>query len=329
MASALAEGQRQAQSAGTSDAEGPGNSAAGAPGEPPPPQVHAPTPLPSASLPTAPRPSMHLTPNETTGRRRGALVETSSGRYVGSAPYEPGVSGSLALAPTLRAAAPYQLARRLAQPGSGVLLRLEPADLQRQVRKAPAANLVLFAVDASGSMAARRRMEAAKGAVVSLLMDAYQKRDRAGLIAFGGERATLVLPPTSSVELAERALRALPTGGRTPLAHALHLAGEVFQHAAGSGQRSTPWLVLVTDGRPNVAFRTGDPYGDMMEAAAGLRAQGVQALVIDTESGGTRVGVNRRLARALGGEYLPMDALAAGGIAQAVRQRVHRQAANT
>lgn len=285
-------------------------------------QVFAPSPLPSATLPPASGPSMHLVSGA--GRRRSSLTETPHGRYTGSAPLTPGTYGALALAPTLRAAAPHQQERRAQAGSDGPLLLLQPADLQRKVRKAPAENLILFAVDASGSMAARRRMEAAKGAVVSLLLDAYQKRDRVGLLAFGGEAATLVLPPTTSVELAERELRSLPTGGRTPLAHALHLAGEVFRRAGRSGREFAPWLVLVTDGRLNVALRTANPFGDMMEQASALAAAHVRALVIDTESGPVRAGVNRRLARVLGGECVELAALGAGALAQTIRQRLQQ-----
>lgn len=285
-------------------------------------QVFAPAPSPATPLPASQGPVMRLV--SSVGRRRSGITETPRGRYVTSTPLAPGTYGALALAPTLRAAAPYQRERREhALPGAPALL-LEPVDLRRKVHKAPAENLILFAVDASGSMAARSRMEAAKGAVVALLLDAYQKRDRVGLVAFGGETATLVLAPTTSVELAERELRSLPTGGRTPLAHALYLAGEVFRRAERSGRQCVPWLVLVTDGRANVGFRTPNAFSDMMEQAAALAAIRVNALVIDTESGPVRAGVNRRLARALGAECVELSSLGAGELAQTVRQRLQR-----
>ena len=320
MESALAESRKHTGGDGEEGQSG-GDDSDPSSGGTPPPQVFQPRAMPPATLPQAPATTMRLAPDSPAGRRRTAHIEMPNGRTTGFRPMGPEVSGSLALAPTLRAAAPHQLARR-AQSPDGPALLLERHDLQQQVRSQPAGNLVLFAVDASGSMAARRRMEAAKGAVVSLLMDAYQKRDRVGLIAFGGEAATLVLPPTNSVELAERALRSLPTGGRTPLAHALHLAADLVRRGARGHQQATPWLVLVTDGRPNVGLHTANAFGDMMEQVAVLRELQVRALVLDTESGPVRVGVNRRLARALNGEYLALDALAPDGIAGAVRSRL-------
>ncbi|HEX6675531.1 MAG TPA: VWA domain-containing protein [Actinomycetes bacterium] len=257
------------------------------------------------------------------GRRSRAEAEW--GRPVADRPLA-GRTGDLSPAGTLRAAAPFQRARgRLA--GGG--LRLRRSDLRQHVREGREGNLVLFVVDASGSMAARRRMAATKGAVLSLLLDAYQRRDRVGLVSFRGEGATVLLPPTASVELAAERLGALPTGGRTPLAAGLGRAGEVLAAERIRDPRRRPLLVLVTDGRANAgggAPRRGapdhaglDPVGAALAQAAALAARGVAAVVVDTEDGAVRLGIAAEVARALAAPCVRLDALAAQPLAGVVR----------
>jgi len=188
-------------------------------------------------------------------------------------------------------------------------------DLHQQIRTGKTANLILFVVDASGSMAAQRRMEAVKGAVLSLLTDAYQQRDEVAVIGFSGKSAQLLLPPTRSVDLAEQNLRELPTGGRTPLPHALSLALETLEKTA-----MPPLLVLLSDGRANVALHVGnDPWQESLRFAGLLAERGVPALVLDTESGYLRLGRARQLAQALGAEYLTLEELSAENLALTVR----------
>ena len=184
--------------------------------------------------------------------------------------------------------------------------------------------LVLFIVDASGSMAARRRMEAVKGAVLGLLRDAYERRDRVGVIAFRGPQAELLLPPTDSVELAEQAMQSLPTGGRTPLAHALVLASDTIRRARGTGSAALiPMPVLLTDGKANVALpdRPGDPWQQALEAAGDLAQAGTAALVLDTEDSYVRLGRAREIAVALGAEHLCLDDLTTESLVLQVHQR--------
>jgi magnesium chelatase subunit D len=189
-------------------------------------------------------------------------------------------------------------------------------------RELPAGRCILFLVDASGSMAAQRRLGVAKGAVQHLLGDAYQRRERVGLIAFRGGGAELLLPPTDSVELADARLRALPTGGRTPLAHGLRLAAEVAQQP---GQRGTPiLLILLSDGRANVALDSGDPLADAHAQARRLRDLGMQALVFGAEEGALRLGLAERLAAELGGEYRELTALDVTRVAAAITQAAER-----
>ena len=173
-------------------------------------------------------------------------------------------------------------------------------------------------------MAARRRMELLKGAVLGLLHSAYEQRDEVGVIAFRGPRAELLLPPTASVELAERALRVLPTGGRTPLAHALVTAGEVFRRARSARPDMPALLVFLSDGKANVPLpdTAGDPWQQALLAARAIAAAGLPALVLDTDAGFVRLGRAAELAQALGAECLPLDGLSAERLVLKVRQQV-------
>ncbi|WP_030176569.1 VWA domain-containing protein [Spirillospora albida] len=211
------------------------------------------------------------------------------------------------VAATLLAAAPHQGARGRSGPG----LVLRPGDLREAVREGREGNLVLFVVDASGSMAARRRMTTVKTAVLSLLRDAYQRRDKVGLITFRGRTAELVLPPTSSVEAGAARLRALPTGGRTPLAAGLVRAAEVLRAERLRDPARRPLLVVVTDGRATAGGDVG--------RAAGLLA-GTAGIVVDCESGPVRLGLAGDLAVRLGARLVPLTDL--DGIV-----RDHRKAA--
>jgi magnesium chelatase subunit D len=162
-------------------------------------------------------------------------------------------------------------------------------------------------------------MAAVKGAILSLLLDAYQKRDQVGLIAFRGTAAELVLPLTGSIDLAEAHLRALPSGGRTPLAHALYLAATTLrrQHLARPDAR--PLLVLVTDGRANVPLAGGDALEDARACAALLAAQDIPTLLVDSEQGPAALGLARELAARLGARYVTLEHLGADTLAGAVR----------
>jgi magnesium chelatase subunit D len=203
----------------------------------------------------------------------------------------------------------------MAIPGAGAhRVWLTSTDLRLRVRKARVGACILFVVDASGSMAAQRRMAAAKGAVVSLLQAAYQRRDSVGLIAFRGPGAELVLPPTHSVEVGHARLRQLPTGGRTPLASALRLALMVLagKRTRRDAAMQAPVLVLVSDGRANVPVAGGDPTAEALEAARVLRAAGVTSLVVDAEEGPLRLALARQVCDALGGEYLRLGDVTAG-----------------
>jgi magnesium chelatase subunit D len=239
------------------------------------------------------------------GRRSRA--ETEIGKTVGSA-RPAGRIQHLHLTATLAASAPHQ--RDRGRSGSGLILHR--GDLRESRREGRESNLVLFLVDASGSMAARSRMAAVKGAVLSLLLDAYQRRDKVGLISFRGSGAEVLLPPTSSVDAAARRLSSLPTGGRTPLAAGLLEARATLTRERLRDPQRRPLLVVVTDGR-----NTGS--GQPARAAALLRHDRTAAVVVDCESGPVRLGLAAELAVALSGVCLQLGELAAGELADSVR----------
>ncbi|MGW1011616.1 putative cobaltochelatase [Streptomyces termitum] len=245
------------------------------------------------------------------GRRSRARTE--QGRTTG-ATRPRGALTKLHLAATVRAAAPHQRAR--GRSGPGLVVRRD--DLRQAVREGREGNLVLFVVDASGSMAARRRMGAVKGAVLSLLLDAYQRRDKVGLVTFRGRDAELALPPTSSVDAAAARLEELPTGGRTPLSAGLLRAHDVLRVERLRDPSRRPLLVVVTDGRA-----TGggpDPVGLAARAARLHAADGTAAVVVDCEAGPVRLGLAGSLARDLGGTAVTLDELRADAIAGLVRE---------
>lgn len=193
-------------------------------------------------------------------------------------------------------------------------------DLHQKVRNGKAGYLILFIVDASGSMAVGKRMEAVKGGVLNLLQDAYQKRNMVAVIAFRGVEASVLLEPTRSTDLAEQALEKLPTGGRTPLPHALQLAETMLTRLAKS-DRVQPFLVILSDGKANVPLpgAGGDAWRQSLQLAENFQ---YPALVLDTESGYVRYGKARELAAALGAEYLSLDELSASEITETISERI-------
>ncbi|MFI1328024.1 putative cobaltochelatase [Streptomyces sp. WAC04189] len=243
------------------------------------------------------------------GRRSRARTE--HGRTTG-ARRPRGALTKLHLAATVQAAAPHQRAR--GRSGRGLVVRRD--DLRQATREGREGNLVLFVVDASGSMAARQRMGAVKGAVLSLLLDAYQRRDKVGLVTFRGAAADVALPPTSSVDAAAARLESLPTGGRTPLAAGLLRAHEVLRVERLRDPARRALVVVVTDGR---ATGGPEPVALAGRAARLFAAEGVASVVVDCESGPVRLGLAGRLADELGGTAVTLDELRADAIAGLVR----------
>jgi magnesium chelatase subunit D len=250
------------------------------------------------------------------GRRSRTRTATRAGRYVRSTMQRK--NNDLAFDATLRAAAPYQVYREK----NGLAVALTPADIREKVREKRIGNFLLFVVDASGSMGAQQRMVETKGAILSLLMDAYQKRDKIGLVAFKGDTAEVLLPPTGSVEMGYKLLEELPTGGKTPLSAGLLKAYEVARAHLYKDPNISPLLILISDGRANVSMGQDKPRAEVRRVAEMIREEErIKTLVIDVEKEGfITFGLARELAFALGAEYYKIDDLKADILVQAVRE---------
>ena len=251
------------------------------------------------------------------GRRSQTHTDRKRGRYIQARPAN-GESNDIAFDATIRAAAPYQRER---DPGD-LAFALRTHDLQRKVRVKKQANLIIFVVDASWSMAVAERMTATKGAIMSLLNDAYQRRDRVGLIVFQRDRARIVLPPTNSVQLAKNALADIPVGGKTPLSAGLTLAYETFRQHALSHPDVLPMMILLTDGAGNVSMGGLPPQEEAHRAADLLQEAGVRSVVINMEHTSFDQGLAQALADRLGGPCYTLHELRADLLYRTVKSEL-------
>jgi len=253
----------------------------------------------------------------TAGKRSFTRTDRKRGRYVQSRPVE-GRATDLAFDATLRAAAPYQKRRE----HGGTAFTITRQDLRRKVRVRRAANLILFVVDASWSMAAAERMVATKGAIMSLLMDAYQRRDQVGLVVFQREKARVVLRPTSSVELAKRLLKDIPVGGKTPLSSGLLLAYRMLRREKRLNPEVVPLMILLTDGAGNVSMTDLPAQEEALHIADYIRRAGIRSVVINMEQATFDRGLAQELAEALGGPCYTLRELRAEELYQTVKDEL-------
>jgi magnesium chelatase subunit D len=245
------------------------------------------------------------------GRRSRTRSANKQGRYVKSTARRG--HGDFALDATIRAAAPYQKARR-ERAAERLAIHIADADIREKVRERRVGNFLLFVVDGSGSMGAQRRMVETKAAIMSLLLDAYQKRDKVAMVVFRGRDAETVLPATNSVDRAAKLLADLPIGGRTPLVHGLGEAAKLLGQVTRKDPTIMPLVIVMTDGRANAGLGTAPPHEEALQAAAGLRERfpTAQFIVVDTEAPGVvRLELARKLAARLGAAYFKTEDLRA------------------
>ena len=248
--------------------------------------------------------------------RRSVAPESRRGREVRAVPDERPTD--LAVTATLH----HSLMRTGGLSPTG-RLEVTSQDLHQKVKAGRQGSLMLFVVDASGSMAALQRMEMVKATVLSLLRDAYERRDEVGVIAFRGTKAELLLSPTRSVDTAEKQLRDLPTGGRTPLAHALQVAADVLTRNSGAS-RPEPLLIVLSDGKANVAIDgAGDPWQQSLDYAQSFARKGIAALVLDTEVGFVRMGRAGNLAASMGAQCLSLEEFSAETLSLTIRGQLN------
>ena len=252
------------------------------------------------------------------GRRSRTRTDRKRGRYVHARPAH-GQTDDVAFDATLRAAAPLQLQRAEERQERGVAFSIEDEDLHRKVRVKRAANLILFVVDASWSMAVAERMSATKGAIMSLLTDAYQRRDRVGLVVFQKNKATLVLSPTNSVQLAQRALADIPVGGKTPLTAGLILAYKTFKQEKLTHPDVMPLMILLTDGAANVAMTDLPPQEEAHRAARLFKEEHLRSVVINMEHAAFDQGLAGALAEKLGAPCYTLHELKAENLYEMVK----------
>jgi magnesium chelatase subunit D len=250
------------------------------------------------------------------GRRSQTKIAYKAGRYIMSTMQRK--TGDFALDATLRAAAPYQRQRQK----EGVAIAIEKPDIREKIREKRVGNFIVFVVDASGSMGAGKRMIETKGAILSLLLDAYQKRDKVALVAFKGSGAEVLLPPTSSIELAHKLLEELPTGGKTPLCHGISLGYQIIESYFRKDPHIYPLLILISDGKANVSQYAGKPISEAMEMAGEIKNDTrVNTAVVDVEKTGLiSFGLAHQLSIQMGARYLKLKDLKADTLVRALRE---------
>jgi magnesium chelatase subunit D len=256
------------------------------------------------------------------GRRSRTKTDRKRGHYIQARPAG-NKTDDIAFDATLRAAAPFQKQRGEQLARSGMAYALQRSDLYRKVRVKRTSNLILFVVDASWSMAVSERMQATKGAIMSLLTDAYQRRDRVGLVVFQKDRASMVLPPTNSVLLAKKALQTIPVGGKTPLSAGLLLAFDTIKREKTLHPDVMPLLILLTDGAGNVSMSANaSPQEEANRIADLIKDEHIKTVTINMEHVAFDQGLASKLAERMGGPCYTHTQLRADILYQTVKQEM-------
>ncbi len=255
-----------------------------------------------------------------TGKRAFVRTQLRRGRYIKFKTFKT-ASDELAIDATIRRAVLFQRFREKGE----LAIAIEKSDMRAKIREKKTGASILFVVDASGSMRARHRLQALKTAVLSMLKQAYEKRDRVGIISFRGRQAEVILPITHSHDLAYKRLRDMPMGGSTPLASALEQARFVVQAEKSKNPNALQMVVLISDGRSNVPLYTADALADAMSAAKELSREPAQLLVLDCEESRFRLGLAEQLSEALKAEYVKLDQITANEIMTHINRRRRRE----
>lgn len=259
--------------------------------------------------------------NGGSGKRSKTIANENSGRYVRSTvPH--GKCTDIAVIPTLCNAA---LNQRQRTPENGMKLSVRSSDIRQKIREKRTGATILFAVDASGSMGAKRRMRAVKGAVKGLLSEAYRKRDRVGVVAFRSDSAQTLLNITGSPELARKCMDGLPTGGKTPLAAGIAAACELLRAERIRTPDALQYLILISDGKANVPLRSDDPFADALAAAEQVRLSGVGTMVLDTENSYIRFGFAKQIAERMDAQYISLDEVTGSAVEENVREFINNE----
>ncbi|MDI6730432.1 MAG: putative cobaltochelatase [Candidatus Altarchaeum sp.] len=244
--------------------------------------------------------------------KRAKTLSSKYGKYIKSKiPKE--TASDIAIDATIRASVVRNV-------GKGNI-KIEKDDLREKVREKKKASVIVFVVDSSGSMATKKRMEAAKGAVMALLEDAYQKRDKVGFVAFRGNKAEILLKPTPSVELATRYLKELPTGGRTPLPDGMYKGFELLKREINKDKNTIPVMILISDGKGNVPIQK-NVRKEIISLANEIKENNIHLMVINSGQGFVKLGYNSEIVEASCGEYINLDKLSTDNILGAVKSNL-------
>ncbi len=252
-----------------------------------------------------------------TGKRCKTKSGSLQGRYIKST-LPKGKIRDFAFDATIRAAAPYQKKNK----ENNLMINIKKEHIRVKVREKRTGASILFVVDSSGSMGVKKRMEAVKGAVMSLLKDAYEKRDRVGMVSFRRDKAEELLPITRSIDLAQKKLEKLATGGKTPLAEGIAKAYTIIKNEMRKDKEVVPLIVFLSDGKGNFSASGKDPVKESLEMAEKIKNEGIRAIVIDTEEGFIKLEMAKTLSEAMKAEYYKLENLRSEDMLKLIKDNI-------
>ena len=252
-----------------------------------------------------------------TGKRCKTKSGSLQGRYIKST-LPKGKIRDFAFDATIRAAAPYQTKNK----ENNLMISIKKEHIRVKVREKRTGASILFVVDSSGSMGVKKRMEAVKGAIMSLLKDAYEKRDKVGMVSFRRDRAEELLPITRSIDLAQKKLEKLTTGGKTPLAEGIAKAYTIMKNEIRKDKEIVPLIVFLSDGKGNFSVSGKDPVKESIEMAEKIKNDGIRAIVIDTEEGFIKLEMAKTLSEAMKADYYKLENLKSEDMLKLIKDNI-------